>query len=142
MAPMTRPEIMARIGGKNTRPERRFRAMLRAAGIRGWRCNLHGVPGTPDVAFLRERVAVFVDSCFWHACPVHGRTPKHDADFWSWKLRANSERDARVDGELASSGWRVVRFFECGDWKEVLDEVLQHVQRGGRVRARPGGGRA
>ena len=101
---------MARIRGKHTRPELLLRKALWAAGLR---YRLHRkLPGTPDLAFVGARVAVFVDGCFWHGCPQHYSFPATRSEFWADKLRRNVERDARVGDELAALGWTVLRFWE------------------------------
>jgi len=64
------------------------------------------------VAFTRARLAVFVDGCFWHRCPLHGTLPKHNADWWLAKLDANVARDQRQDRQLVDSGWTVIRVWE------------------------------
>jgi DNA mismatch endonuclease (patch repair protein) len=66
----------------------------------------------PDVVFTGARVAVFVDGCFWHRCPIHGSDPKANSDYWAPKLRRNVVRDRRVDQALEAAGWRVVRVWE------------------------------
>lgn len=86
----------------------------------------------PDLIFTKAEVAVFVDGCFWHRCPLHGTVPKTNIAYWLPKLERNVERDARVTDALASSGWRVVRAWEHEDPIEVADEVERLVR--GRVR--------
>ena len=71
-----------------------------------------GLRVRPDVVFTRRRVAVFVDGCFWHGCSDHQRVPRRNRDYWVPKLRANVERDRRVDAALEAAGWRVVRIWE------------------------------
>ena len=66
----------------------------------------------PDFAFPTLRVAVFVDGCFWHACPLHATRPKHRAAFWRQKLAANVARDWKVNRALRAAGWRVLRIWE------------------------------
>jgi DNA mismatch endonuclease (patch repair protein) len=66
----------------------------------------------PDFVFRERRVAVFVDGCFWHACPRHGTKPKGNAAFWRAKFRGNIARDRRDTRNLRRSGWRVVRLWE------------------------------
>lgn len=66
----------------------------------------------PDVVFTRRKVAVFVDGCFWHACPIHGREPTYNTGYWSPKLARNVERDRKNDAALAAEGWSVVRLWE------------------------------
>src|SRR3954447_12167894 len=100
--------------GRDTSLELEVRRALHAQGLR-YRVQLK-VPGsnrrTIDVAFTRARVAVFVDGCFWHGCPVHHTVAKTNGDFWAEKVRRNRERDAETDGLLRAAGWRVLRFWE------------------------------
>ena len=89
-----RSQVMAAIrsrGNKDT--EVKLAAILRASGITGWRRH-QALPGRPDFAFRRERLAIFVDGCFWHGCPKHGRKPTSNRTYWLPKLRRNRERDA------------------------------------------------
>jgi len=101
---------MARVRSKNTDPELLLRRALWRVGLRyQLRAKL---PGSPDVAFVRARVAVFVDGCFWHGCPEHYAAPVRNADFWRAKVARNIERDRRADKELAEMGWSVIRVWE------------------------------
>ena len=107
-----RSQVMAAIRSRgNQDTELRFAALLRAAGITGWRRHL-ALPGRPDFAFRRARVAVFVDGCFWHGCPWHCRRPKTRADFWNRKIDRNRERDRAVRRLLRRRGWRVLAVWE------------------------------
>lgn len=65
-----------------------------------------------DIVFPRQRVAVFVDGCFWHGCPEHGRVPKANSHYWSKKLNGNIQRDRRTTVALEGDGWRVIRVWE------------------------------
>jgi len=65
-----------------------------------------------DIAFPRHRLAIFVDGCFWHGCPLHGTWPKANSKFWRDKILANGQRDADTDKRLRSAGWIVLRFWE------------------------------
>jgi DNA mismatch endonuclease (patch repair protein) len=108
---------MSRIGGKNTRPEVALRKALWALGLR---YRLHQkIAGKPDVVFPGARVAVFVDGCFWHGCPIHGSKPKTNSEFWNRKLASNAARDQRVAGILEMDGWKVVRVWEHEVDREV-----------------------
>jgi DNA mismatch endonuclease (patch repair protein) len=101
---------MSRIRGRNTKPEIALRAVLWSLGVR---YRLHyPIAGRPDVVFPRERVAVFVDGCFWHGCPEHSVKPKTNSAFWRDKLGKNVERDRRNEIELTEIGWVFVRFWE------------------------------
>jgi DNA mismatch endonuclease (patch repair protein) len=107
-----RSEVMARIRGRGNREtELALRSLLRANGITGWRRH-YAILGRPDFAFPRERVAVFVDGCFWHRCPACSNLPASNREFWERKLSANVERDRRVTRVLRGQGWRVVRVWE------------------------------
>lgn len=70
------------------------------------------MPGTPDFCFRRERLAVFLDGCFWHGCRVCRRRPASNVAYWTAKIVRNRERDARVSSELRALGWRVLRIWE------------------------------
>jgi DNA mismatch endonuclease (patch repair protein) len=107
-----RSEVMAKIRGRgNLATELALLQLLRDARISGWRRHLP-LPGRPDFAFSRARVAIFVDGCFWHGCPIHFTRPKNRADFWEGKIARNRKRDRRVDRKLRSLGWKVLRVWE------------------------------
>jgi len=110
--PAKRSAVMALIRSRGNRAtELRLIALMREHGITGWRRNAK-VFGKPDFVFRRERVAVFVDGCFWHGCPKHGTRPKQNRKFWDTKITRNRARDRGVDRELRKLGWRVVRIWE------------------------------
>lgn len=115
--PEQRARNMSRIRSKDTAPELRLRKSLWASGLR-YRIH-YTLPGKPDIVFVSARVAVFVDGCFWHRCPLHGVLPKSNADYWRKKLNNNVRRDREVDAKLASMDWKVLRFWE----HEVNDDV-------------------
>jgi DNA mismatch endonuclease, patch repair protein len=71
-----------------------------------------GIRRRADIAFPKQRVAVFVDGCFWHGCPVHGSWPRANSGFWRDKILANVQRDADTDQRLREAGWIVMRFWE------------------------------
>ncbi|MGH7965818.1 MAG: very short patch repair endonuclease [Candidatus Binatia bacterium] len=99
----------------NTRPEKRLRALLHRNGYRFRKDLTIQVPGLrvrPDIVFTRQRIAVFIDGCFWHRCPEHGSTPRANSAYWGPKLDRNVERDRLVDERLREAGWLVVRIWE------------------------------
>jgi DNA mismatch endonuclease (patch repair protein) len=112
---MDRSEVMRRVKGRDTSPERRVRAMLRAAGLTGYRLHRRDLPGSPDIAFVGRRAAIFVHGCFWHGhdCPRGARAPKANADYWSAKIARNRARDAAAEAALRDRGWRVFTVWEC-----------------------------
>ncbi|QXJ26575.1 very short patch repair endonuclease [Actinomadura graeca] len=111
----------------DTKPEIALRRALHALGYRyrkDFRLDLPG--GTrvrPDIVFTARKVAVFVDGCFWHVCPEHGREPTSNEWYWTPKLRRNVERDRAADDALKNAGWRVVRLWE----HEPLPAAVQAV---------------
>jgi DNA mismatch endonuclease (patch repair protein) len=108
-----RSEVMSRIRGKgNKNTELALLRLMRASGITGWRRH-QPVFGNPDFVFPSERVAVFVDGCFWHGCPRHRQYPATNGAFWRKKLDANTKRDLLVARTLKNKGWTVVRIWEC-----------------------------
>jgi len=99
----------------NTGLELRLRSELHRRGMR-FRIHLAisicGSKVRPDVVFTRQRLAVFVDGCFWHCCPEHGVMPRHNSKYWVEKFARNRRRDAKVNQELATSDWSVMRLWE------------------------------
>lgn len=120
---------LARRRKTNTSPEVLLRKAVHAAGGR-FRLHPQIAKGcTPDFVLPSRRVAVFVDGCFWHGCPEHGRkTPWSgpNAELWAEKMRRNHERDQRATRLAAEHGWNVVRVWECQVRRDA-DHVAQHV---------------
>ncbi|MFF5171549.1 very short patch repair endonuclease [Micromonospora sp. NPDC000089] len=106
----------------STKPELLIRRELHRRGLR-FRVNHPALPGRPDVAFTRVRLAVFVDGCFWHRCPLHGVMPKNNRAWWEAKLQRNVERDHEKDIALAALGWHVQHFWEHQKPATVADEI-------------------
>ncbi len=107
-----RSEIMSLVrstGNKCT--ERVLARFFRDHGIRGWRRN-YPLFGKPDFVFPKQRLAVFVDGCFWHGCPKHGSLPSTNRLYWLKKLSRNKSRDRLVAKALRTSGWRVMHVWE------------------------------
>ena len=126
-----RSEVMSRIRGKgNKTTELALAAAFRKVGIKGWRrhtvlkvklkpnrsyvvdAKRQILTVKPDFVFRKERVAVFVDGCFWHQCPLHSKIPESNREFWEQKLRKNVERDQRTDKALKAKGWKTFRLWE------------------------------
>jgi len=123
-----RSEVMSRVRSRgNLSTELRMISIFRSYGISGWRRN-RPVFGRPDFVFPAERVAVFVDGCFWHGCPRHYTAPAGHAAFWRRKLDANRTRDRLVTRTLTRAGWKVFRIWEhalTGDGRRVALRVLK-----------------
>jgi DNA mismatch endonuclease (patch repair protein) len=114
----------------DTKPELALRAALHAMGYRyrkDFRLDLPLRRVRPDVAFTRRKVAVFVDGCFWHACPEHGSKPKSNEWYWSPKLARNVERDRAADEALVQAGWTVVRLWEHTPLPDAVALVVDAV---------------
>lgn len=109
----------------DTVPEVLIRRELHARGMR-FRIE-RPVPGMPrrsiDIVFPRQQVAVFVDGCFWHACPEHSVPSKHNDAWWDAKLKGNVERDHTTTEHLESLGWQVVRIWEHEGVAEAADRI-------------------
>lgn len=108
-----RSAVMSRIRGRGNRStEVALASLLRHHRITGWRRG-QKLLGKPDFVFVAARLAVFVDGCFWHGCPLHCTVPKSNSQFWSNKLKANRTRDRSVCRRLRQRGWFVIRIWEC-----------------------------
>ena len=102
---------MSRIRGKDTTPELRLRKLLFSRGLRGYRTKSK-LFGKPDIAFTRFKVAVFIDGCFWHRCPVCFVRPETNPEFWKNKIEGNVKRDKIVKERLEEEGYKVIRLWE------------------------------
>lgn len=103
---------MSRIKGSgNKETEIALVSLFRKNGIIGWR-RKQKVFGKPDFVFWHQRVAIFVDGCFWHQCPMHSSIPKQNQEFWQKKLQSNTIRDQNVNKYLKEKGWSVIRIWE------------------------------
>ena len=121
-----RSRLMSLIKARgNQKTEVRLARLMRAAGINGWRRHLP-IPGRPDFSFRKQKVAVFVDGCFWHGCPRCFRLPKQNRAFWKTKIEGNRKRDRSVNSRLRRLGWKVVRIREC--WLIHADQVVSRVK--------------
>lgn len=97
----------------NRSTEWKFRSALMRRGISGWKMHVHKVPGTPDFLFSAQKLAIFIDGCFWHGCPKCRRPlPQANNTYWVNKLRSNVIRARRVTRELRRAGFIVVRIWE------------------------------
>ncbi|MCP4104835.1 MAG: very short patch repair endonuclease [Desulfobacteraceae bacterium] len=119
---MSRSENMSRIKSRDTKPELVLRKALWAAGCR-YRL-YYKITGRPDLVFLKQRLAVFSDGCFWHGCPIHYSAPGTNQDFWKDKLRKNVLRDMATEDALTSDNWKILRIWQH-DLKDIDDIVLK-----------------
>lgn len=124
---------MSRVRNRDTAPELALRSALFAAGVRGYRLHRRDISGTPDLAWIGSKIAVFVDGAFWHghASAFHeGQSGR----FWDEKIALNMRRDRRVDRELKEKGWTVLRLwdFEVDTSPERCVARVQEALRGRR----------
>lgn len=106
--------IMSAIKHKNTKPELLLRKMLWNNGMKGYRIHWSKLPGKPDIAFPRKKLAIFVNGCFWHRCPYcKPALPKSHSTFWKIKFEKNVERDKKKSVQLRTIGWKSITIWEC-----------------------------
>lgn len=128
------PEVsrrMRRVRQKNTSAESAIRRALHAYGLR---YRIHVIVSTnprrvADIALSGLRIAVFVDGCFWHGCPLHGSWPKENADFWRAKIIANQARDQDTDERLRADGWKVVRVWAHEAPTQAAAKIARVIKR-------------
>ena len=114
----------------DTGPEMALRQRLHAEGLR-YRADHRPEPTVrrrADIVFTRARVAVFVDGCFWHVCPQHGKIPKSNSAWWRDKLQANRLRDSDTNARLTAAGWTVIRVWEHEEPDAAAKRVAEAVQ--------------
>lgn len=113
LSPESRKKAMKAVKGKGTSLERRLFSMLAGMKLKGWRKNAEDVVGKPDVVFAPERVAIFIDGCFWHGCPhCRRKLPKTNAAYWKRKIDRNIALAQSAKLALSNAGWIVLRIWE------------------------------
>lgn len=118
---------------RDTGPELAVRKALHHRGIR-FRVDVRPEPDLRmrgDLVWRGRKVVVMIDGCFWHGCPIHGTSPKNNAQWWREKIGANVERDRRHDVELRQRGWMVMRFWEHEDPVGVAEQIERLVKTRG-----------
>ncbi|MDJ0105624.1 very short patch repair endonuclease [Rhodococcus erythropolis] len=121
-----RSRNMRAIRRTDTKPEVALRLALHRLGLRyrkDFPIRIDGRLIRPDIVFTRRRVAVFVDGCFWHCCPEHGRNPGVNQEYWSPKLRRNMERDKAQTELLERADWTVLRIWEHVSVEDAVAKV-------------------
>ena len=115
---------MERQSRRDTKPELALRRAVWRLGLR-YRVDIAPIPGRrrADLVFTRAKVAVYVDGCFWHSCPIHATTPKANREWWVAKLDTNVRRDRDTDRRLAEAGWTVIRVWE----HEAVDAASERI---------------
>jgi DNA mismatch endonuclease (patch repair protein) len=121
---------MSRTARRDTKPELALRRLLHGRGLRFRvdRAVLADRRRRADIVFGPAKVAVYVDGCFWHGCPIHATWPKANAEFWREKIEANQARDRDTDKRLERAGWHVERVWEHELPQEAADRIEQIVR--------------
>lgn len=114
----TRSAIMSKIRSRDTKMELAVRPVLEALGFT-YHPEEGFIPGAPDFAHLTQYIAIFLDGCFFHGCPLHYRAPQANREFWAKKIARNRQRDIEVTAKYVGMGWRVIRVWEH-DLKDLV----------------------
>lgn len=119
---------------RDTAPEKALRSALHKKGLR---FRIDQKPITKlnrraDIIFRFAKVAVFVDGCFWHGCPIHGTQAKANAEFWRNKITRNQERDLETNQLLKNAGWKVIRVWEHENPEKVAEKIYKIIQKRSR----------
>lgn len=113
---------------QNKSTEEKFRAALEEAGVSGWEVR-PDMPFKPDFIFREQKVAIFIDGCFWHGCPTcANKKPATNKEYWTKKIARNQKRDQEASEQLNAEGWRVFRFWEH-DIKQDIAAAVSQVAR-------------
>lgn len=131
LKPEDRKKTMRAVKGKGTKPERQLFSMLAGMGLKGWRKNADDIAGKPDVVFLQERVAIFVDGCFWHGCPhCQRKLPQTNRKYWEQKINRNIELAGQNNKKLGAESWVVIRIWEheirCLADRKIIRDKIRH----------------
>jgi len=116
---------------RDTAPEKALRSALHKKGLR-YRTDVRPVKELnrrADIVFRSANVAIFVDGCFWHGCPIHGTQAKANAEFWKNKIKQNQERDADTNERLKKEGWKVVRVWEHEDSRKMSEKIYKIIAK-------------
>lgn len=120
--------VMSANKGKNTKPEISLRKALWHHDLKGYRVNYKKLPGSPDIVFTKHQLAIFVNGCYWHRCPLCDLPlPKSNQEFWKEKFKKNKKRDFKKISELEEIGYKVLVIWECRV-KSELHQVVQEIK--------------
>ena len=119
-----RSEVMRAVKSRNNKStELKLIEIFKTEKITGWRRN-YKLFGKPDFVFPKQRLAIFLDGCFWHGHDCRNTKPAENADYWRRKIERNKKRDEAVSQFLTEKGWKVLRIWECRIKKKVLPSEL------------------
>ena len=128
-----RSKNMAAIRGRgNKSTELKIVRLFREKKITGWRRHVKKIPGKPDFIFPKQKIAVFVDGCFWHGCPKCYKKPKTNKKFWKEKIEGNIKRDKKNRAKLRREGWKVLRIWEHDinkNFKISIEKIISFLDK-------------
>lgn len=110
--------------------EDRITKTLWKRGVR-FRKNVNSLPGKPDIAIKKYKIAIFIDSCFWHSCPIHGNMPKSNQEYWTKKLNRNQERDQEINQLYKEKEWFILRIWEHEfkkDFEGTISRLISFIE--------------
>jgi len=130
-----RSQVMSRIRGKDTKPEKFIRNALHRIGYR-YRLHVSDLPGKPDLVFPKYKAVIFVHGCFWHGHNCHlFKWPKSRVEFWETKIMKNRENDNNSVNNLKTLGWRILLVWECAikgktklESAQIIEDVVQWLE--------------
>ncbi|MFD1957029.1 very short patch repair endonuclease [Paenibacillus thailandensis] len=131
ITPDARSKIMSAVRATHTKLEDRITAELWKHGIR-FRKNTLDLLGKPDIAIKKYKVVIFIDSCFWHSCELHGRIPKSNVDYWAKKLSSNKQRDIAVTSHYNDHHWNILRIWEHeikSDFSGTIARIIDFINK-------------
>ncbi|MED4582506.1 very short patch repair endonuclease [Brevibacillus choshinensis] len=129
-----RSKNMKAIRSKGSTLERKVTHELWRRGYR-FRKNVRKLLGNPDIAIQKYQIVIFIDSCFWHSCPVHGNSPTSNVGYWEKKLNRNVERDIEVTNSYLKKGWKILRVWEHevkNDFEGALKKIANFIDQSKR----------
>lgn len=126
-----RKKTMQAVKSKNTELENTVMKALWKRGIR-FRRNVKSLLGTPDIAIKKYKVVIFIDSCFWHGCEIHYKTPETNKEYWQQKIERNKNRDVKIIEYYTSRDWHLLRVWEHElkqDFEETIGRIVDFVNQ-------------
>ena len=130
-----RHKNMQAVKGKNTKLENNVMTYLWQHGYR-FRKNVKDLEGKPDVAINKYKLVIFIDSCFWHTCPIHYKSPATNVEFWENKISGNQKRDNQITEYYKSKKWNIIRIWEHelkDDFEKTMQKVIHFIEKSKNV---------
>lgn len=126
-----RHKNMQAVKGKNTKLENNVMAYLWQHGYRFGK-NVKDLEGKPDIAIKKYKLVIFIDSCFWHKCPIHYKAPATNFEFWENKITGNQKRDEQITEYYQSKEWNILRIWEHelrDDFEKTMQKAINFIEK-------------